>query len=108
MPKTWKRFSKEEDNALLKKVSQDPSNLAKIFREMSEEYGRSADCYSFRWYVVLSNPNSKHYAGVSMIALSKKRALINRKQESKILPSKKVKSTFFTQLKNNLKKLINI
>lgn len=102
------RFSKQEDNALIRKVTQDPSNLRKIFKEMEEETGRNWHSYEQRWYKKLSNPESKYYAGISLIALSKKRALVNRKNTSKVIPSKEVKIPLFSKVKNIIKRLFNL
>lgn len=104
----YSRISKQEDNALLRKVAQDPSNLRKIFKEMGKEYGRHYTVYEQRWYKKLSNPESKYYAGVSLVALSKKRALVNRKNTSKVIPSKEVKIPLFSKVKNIVKRLFNL
>lgn len=106
--KKYSRISKQEDNALLRKVAQDPSNLRKIFKEMEEKTGRTWHTYEKRWYTELSNPNSKHYAGVSLIALSKKRALVNRKNTSKVIPSKEIENSFFQRVRTTIRRIFNI
>lgn len=47
---TKKRWTKEEEEILVQAVKANPHNLAKTFREVAEQLGRTEGSVEFRWY----------------------------------------------------------
>lgn len=80
MAREIKKWTAEEDNMLVQAVKENPDNLSRGFREVAEKTGRTVGAISFRWYVHLSNPESKHYVGSRcFINMGEKKKYPNRK-----------------------------
>jgi len=62
---TRKKWTAEEDKLIVQAVKNNFDNLAKGFREVAKEIGRTPGAVTTRWYQVLSNPENKGYIGSS-------------------------------------------
>ena len=77
-----RRYTEEENLKIIKKISENPSNLSRCFEELAVELGRTPIAIKYRWYQVLSlREESK--ANTIFFTLGKKRKLLNRKVERK-------------------------
>lgn len=75
-----RRYTEEENLKIIKKISENPSNLSKCFEELSIELGRTPQAIKTKWYQCLSlREESK--ANTVFFTLGKKRKLLNRKVE---------------------------
>lgn len=94
-----RRFTTEEDELIIKKVSEHPGNLLKAFREVAEETGRHYTCVSSRWYKYLSERQST--SKVFML-FSKKRGTFNRKivKERKIHTQRNLQESKWRRILN--------
>lgn len=100
---TRKKWTKEEDDRLIKAVSENSGNIQQVFRMLAEELGRTRGAVEIRWYGVLNNPNHPKYRGTAcFITISRKKRLINNKIES----SKRVSIPHRVSLWNRILKLI--
>lgn len=54
MEKSIRRWTKEEDNRLLRQITAFPQNLSKCFIIVAEETGRTKSAVSAHWYQSLS------------------------------------------------------
>ena len=58
------RWTTEEDKILVQAIKANPHNKAEAFRYAATKLeNRDARSCSNRWYMQLSNPESKHYVG---------------------------------------------
>lgn len=99
---TARRWTETEDNILIKMLQEYPSNKRKAFREAAERLSRSEEACSWRWYCILSNPESKNYKGVSFMVISRKSKLDNRTVSTDKIKAapEKVEPTIFTRILN--------
>lgn len=75
-----KKWTAEEDNMIVQAVKDNFDNLQKGFREVAEKLGRTTSAVSSRWYLALSNPESKAYVGSScFIGFGTEKRYPNRK-----------------------------
>lgn len=75
-----KKWTAEEDNMVVQAAKDNFDNLQKGFREVAKELGRTTGAVSSRWYLVLSNPESKAYVGSScFIGFGAEKRYLNRK-----------------------------
>ena len=75
MANTRTKWTKEEDKILVQAVKANPHNKAEAFRYAATKLeNRDAKSCSNRWYMQLSNPESKHYVGCmfTMIGVTSK------------------------------------
>ena len=87
---TRKRYTKEEDDRIMEVIQENPENLQKAFRILSEELNRSIRALTNRWYMVLNNHESPKYRGTTcFMTISKRKKFVNRKTFN--TPSEKVK-----------------
>lgn len=110
MAKTSRRWTKEEEDILVKTVQENPHNLTQCFKEVSAKIERSESGVLHHWYAVLSNPKSKKYVGTTFLMLSRKEMLKDRKIFKvsatgycpNIEPIKQKKLTLWEKIKNLL------
>lgn len=75
MDRTFRRWTEEEDNLLLRQVRAFPQNLTKCFLIVSESIDRSPQAVAGHWYTTLS----KRPDVVCFFTASEKRVAKNRK-----------------------------
>lgn len=79
MTETRTRWTKEEDKILVKAVKANPHNKAQAFRYAATKLeNRDAKSCSNRWYMQLSNPESKHYVGCMFTMIGHATKMDNR------------------------------
>ena len=72
--RTLRRWTREEDNRLLRQIKARPQNLSKCFLIVAEEIGRSEKAVAAHWYQHLSKqPDVLAFFTVSQVHLSKNR-----------------------------------
>ena len=74
-----KRFTKEEDKFIIRKIKENPHNLSQCFKEIGEELGRSKGAISMRWYYTLAPKNNNTRNNAVFITYGKNSLNINRK-----------------------------
>lgn len=74
MAKTWKRWTKRDEEVLLRQVRYNPTNLEACFLAVSDVIDRSPKACAQHWYKVLSkDPNSLAFCNISAEHLTKNR-----------------------------------
>lgn len=97
-----RKWTNEEDKVLVQLIEENPHNLSKCFLAASVSLNRTPSACTFRWYGVLSNPESPKYVGTSIITMSKNRRARNRKnyyegcKQSPVRSSRKIWSQILT------------
>lgn len=66
-----KRWSEEENKVLTETMCELPFEKNKVFLIVSEKTGRSIQAVRHHWNGVLQNPNSRHYVGITPIAIAR-------------------------------------
>ena len=79
MANTRTKWTKEEDEILVQAIKANPHNKAEAFRYAATKLeNRDAKSCSNRWYMQLSNPESKHYVGCMFTMIGVTSKLDNR------------------------------
>lgn len=73
-----RRWTSEEDQILVQLIQEHPHNKTNAFRLASVRLNRTEGACLFRWYGVLSNPESSRYVGTAFLVISRKSKLDNR------------------------------
>lgn len=76
--RSYRRWSKEEDEVLIEALKKSPFNKKRAFKATAEELGRTVDGCRLRWYTILSNPKHPKYGGIIFLTVSDAGALSNR------------------------------
>lgn len=85
MQNSYKKYTKEEDNLIIKAISENPNNINQAIKSLSIKLGRSEGALTIRWYKTLSKkPSSKAF-----MVYGKKSHLVNRKN-GKVVEKHKV------------------
>lgn len=92
---TRRRFTEEEDRLILSRITTNPHNLQKIFRQIADETGKEAKAVSNRWYYLSrkiayskSNTMFMTYGHSKLVNLNKKVVRNNTLQPVEIKKSK--------------------
>lgn len=105
--KTWRKYTKEEDQIIFNAVNDNPHNLTKCFMALSTQLNRTPGGLSYRWYNVLSNPESPYYMGTVSITIGKRAISNNRKLDYDGMKShpKKIRVSIFKKILNIINKM---
>lgn len=75
-----KKWTEQEDDRVIEALSEDSSNLRKVFRILAEELDRTPSAVELRWYMVLNNPEHPKYRGTAcFMTISKNSRSVNKK-----------------------------
>lgn len=85
----FKQYSKDDDELLLKKISENPYNLKSAFEKFSEETGRNSIASATRYYTYLrkNNPNRILLVGNSRLASNTKNVARGRELHPELVVS---------------------
>lgn len=72
------KWTEEEDKILVQAIEANPHNRTQAFRKTAEKVNHSVKACSKRWYLVLSNPESKKYVGCMFASIGKHTNYSNR------------------------------
>lgn len=97
-----KRWTKEEEDILVKAISNNPHNIRKACKEIATKLNRTEGACLYHWYVILSPSSNPTKIGVSFISIGNKSIYKNRKN-SGISVSKPNKFNLWIKIKKLLK-----
>jgi hypothetical protein len=102
MARPYHKFTKEDDEIILKIIRDNPSNLQMCFEEAAEKIGTTPKSISYRYYEKLKHHN------VCFIVTGKKYQIVNTKNKCwhndvKTMRTTKTTKTFWNTLCNLFK-----
>ena len=102
MARTYHKFTKEDDEIILKIIRDNPSNLKMCFEEAAEKIGTTPKSVSYRYYEKLKHNN------ICFIVTGKKHQIVNTKNrrghnDVKTMRTTKTTKTFWNTLCNLFK-----
>lgn len=102
MARHYHKFTKEDDEIILKIIRDNPSNLKVCFEEAAEKIGTTPKSVSYRYYEKLKHNN------VCFVVVGKKHQVVNTKNrrwynDIKTMRTTKTTKTFWNTLYNLFK-----
>lgn len=93
-----RRWTKEEEELIVKAMQNNPGNYTKAFRETAEQIGRTYRAVQYHWYGKMSPASNPTKSGILVTLLTPTYKYDNRKNSGTAI-SQPQKSTLWTKIK---------
>lgn len=101
MNNNYKKWSIEEDQTVMKFISDNPHNIKQALRDAAATLGRTFHAVHYRWYYVIAPKNMNDRTNCAFLSYGPKNVNINRKiaKEGTQSPSRTIMSKWGKILK---------